>query len=514
MDYFEKLKQQVFIFAGSLIFGLSLAVSIVAVYGSSLIENVPQWLILLLALLIGGLGAYAISKAIVSFTLKPIDIIRRAVLHVTPNHSEFNPPDLDKNKIGKDLITGLVLQIYQLASTQKEVAQHLGAAPAKSEPAIDKETVLNSLPVPVFVVNRDSIITSANLAAARYLNKNINDLKNDNFYSALDLAFTSEDTLDSWLENCRDNKATDTHSWDRVRLNNDTKKQFDLSAYYTKDSSDKTEFIAVLFDKSAYYGADNDSVSFIALAVHELRTPVTMLRGYIEVFEDEFSDKLTPELTNFMHKMQTAAKQLSAFISNILNVARIEENQLFLRLNEDSWEQTLKSFINDMAMQAGVYGKKLEFNIQPNLPSVAIDRISMYEVVNNLIDNAIKYSDKSDRIIIRSYLRDDGMIETTIQDFGIGVPSNIIGNLFEKFYRNHRSRSKFGGTGLGLYICKSIINAHGGQVWVQSKEGQGSIFGFSLQQYSQLADSQKSADNQDIQRTAHGWIKNHSFYRR
>src|SRR5690606_39754881 len=126
----------------------------------------------------------------------------------------------------------------------------------------------------------------------------------------------------------------------------------------------------------------------------------------------------------------------------------------------------------------------------------------------------IKYSDKNNRIVVRTFLRDDGMIETTVQDFGIGIDASIIGNLFEKFYRNHRSRAEVGGTGLGLYLSKAIVKAHGGQIWVQSKPGQGSIFGFTLQQYAKLADTQKTADNQGMRRVAHGWIKNHSFYRR
>jgi signal transduction histidine kinase len=287
-----------------------------------------------------------------------------------------------------------------------------------------------------------------------------------------------------------------------------------MAAYYNKNNPDQTETIVTLFDKTTSYSKDDDALGFIALAVHELRTPLTILRGYIEVLEDELSGKLSPELASFMQKMHASSQQLSSFVSNILNVARIEENQLFLQLHEENWEKVLKNILSDMALRAQVHGKKLEANIQPNLPAVGIDSVSMYEVVGNLIDNAIKYGGKSDKIIIRSYLRDDGTVETTVQDFGVGISDSILGNLFEKFYRNHRSRTHVGGTGLGLYLSKAIVNAHGGHIWVQSKEGQGSVFGFTLQQYSQLADKSKTADNSDIQRTAHGWIKNHSFYRR
>ena len=133
--------------------------------------------------------------------------------------------------------------------------------------------------------------------------------------------------------------------------------------------------------------------------------------------------------------------------------------------------------------------------------------------MDELPDNAIKYSGDGQKIVVRSYLTKDGMIETTVQDSGVGIPENVIPNLFERFYRNHRTQSQVGGTGLGLYLSKAIVEAHGGHIWVQSKEGQGTTIGFTLQPYALVAGKLKS-DNGGIVRQAHGWIKNHSLYRR
>jgi signal transduction histidine kinase len=239
-----------------------------------------------------------------------------------------------------------------------------------------------------------------------------------------------------------------------------------------------------------------------------------MLRGYIEIFEDELADQLDEELADYMVKMRASAEQLTVFVTNILNVARVEENQLFLHLHEEQWAETLNNIIKDIEPRAKAHGYEIELSIQHSMPTVAVDKVSISEVIGNLIDNAIKYSTENKKIIVRSYLRDDGQVETTVQDFGIGIPNSIIGNLFEKFYRNHRSKAQVGGTGLGLYLSKAIVSAHGGQIWVKSKEGEGSVFGFSLQNYADLADELKSSDNKDIKRTAYGWIKNHSFYRK
>src|ERR1019366_854776 len=103
---------------------------------------------------------------------------------------------------------------------------------------------------------------------------------------------------------------------------------------------------------------------------------------------------------------------------------------------------------------------------------------------------------------------------TTVQDFGLGISSSIMPNLFTKFYRDHRNRAQIGGTGLGLYLSKAIVTAHGGNLWVRSTEGKGSVFGFTLLPYEKLSQEIKSKDDEKIVRSAHGWIKNHSYYRK
>lgn len=108
----------------------------------------------------------------------------------------------------------------------------------------------------------------------------------------------------------------------------------------------------------------------------------------------------------------------------------------------------------------------------------------------------------------------DKTVETFVQDFGIGIPASVIGNLFEKFYRSHRSRQSVGGTGLGLFLCKTIVEAHGGNIKVESQEGSGSVFSFTLNSYVAVAGVAGASHNDDIERGSHGWIKNHSLHRR
>src|SRR3954454_20854099 len=99
----------------------------------------------------------------------------------------------------------------------------------------------------------------------------------------------------------------------------------------------------VLFDHTKAYSQDDQAVSFIALSVHELRTPLTLLRGYIEAFEEELQGQLNPQMSDFMQKMSATAQQLTAFVNNILNVARIDDDQLELQLQEEDWPHIIES---------------------------------------------------------------------------------------------------------------------------------------------------------------------------
>ncbi|HEY5667599.1 MAG TPA: HAMP domain-containing sensor histidine kinase [Candidatus Saccharimonadales bacterium] len=444
---------------------------------------------------------------------KPIKLIWQAVLHISPETANLPAPDMRHIGYGKELVTTLVSHVYQLASVVDTIEKTAKAKPHD----LTTDFVANSLPMPLLVLDKDANIVFANGLLLKTLGRMQADTFGQNVYSVLDLSFTSKDTLDSWLEQVKKDQVTATRIWERVRLNvalQEKTRYFDLIAYYNKNNPEGFEIMLVLFERTEQYGQDDQALSFVALAVHELRTPLTLLRGYIDVFEEELDGKLDPEMTDFMRKMKAAAQQLAAFTTNVLNVARFENDQLVLTLHEEKLEPIIKMAVNNMQLRAKVNGVALTTKIDANLPSVSADAVSISEVINNLLDNAIKYSKGEHKeVIIHAHQNSDGSIETTVQDFGPGVPESAVSNLFTKFYRDYRNREHVGGTGMGLYLSKAIIDAHGGNIWVRSREGQGATFGFTLNPYGQVADEQKTGDN-DITRTAHGWIKNHSLYRR
>jgi signal transduction histidine kinase len=214
-----------------------------------------------------------------------------------------------------------------------------------------------------------------------------------------------------------------------------------------------------------------------------------------------------------MKKMDASAQQLAAFVDNILNVAKIEDNQLTLQLHEEDWSQVVETVVQDMSLRAGVRGITIKTDIATDLPKVGVDRYSIYEVIANLLDNAIKYSKGTNEVYVSVSLNKDGLVETSVKDFGLGIDGSILPHIFDKFYRNHRNRAQIGGTGLGLYLSRSIIDAHGGQIWVSSKVDEGSTFTFTVLPFARVADKDKTGNTSGITRDAHGWIKNHALYR-
>lgn len=513
MDNFHRLHNQV---AGRLFVGLlsSSLVTVGAAWVGLYVLKLSPLQALALCLVIATSISILVSSKLAATTLSPLKAIWQAIIHVDPNHHGTTPPNLEKLRLGRELVTNLALQVYQFASLQK--ADDTNAAEHRRE-IIQAANIVSHLPLPMFVFNKELLVVNASNAAMEYCKVDSSALFGKPIFDSLDLEYPSEYTLEKWIEECQKDKVTNTGYWERVRVRvkgeeNAGIRQCDVSAYFNRDNTSGTEYIVTLFDRTDQYNQEDESMGFVALAVHELRTPLTILKGYVEVLEDELADKLDDELKASVLKLSDAANQLSGFVHTILSVERIQNNQMSLHLNEENWEEVLAKNLQDMYLRAKVHQVELEVTIAKGLLKVGVDRVAIYEVTTNLIENAIKYSGDSKRIVIDSHMNGD-VVETTVQDFGVGISESVLPNIFEKFYRNHRTKTQVGGTGLGLYLSKAIITAHGGQVWAKSKEGQGSTFGFTLLPYDKLDQAGKQGSD-EIVRQANGWIKNHSYYRR
>ena len=319
-----------------------------------------------------------------------------------------------------------------------------------------------------------------------------------------------------WLHQAKTQKIQDLKRWPMVILRQDEKTVVcDVLVHYNKQDTNDNELVILLIDRSEEYERQDKQMEFISLAAHEIRGPITIMRGLIDILQDELGATFSDEHRELTMRMAVSARQLAGYVDNILNVSRVDRDSFEVHASEATWDVLIVEAAKDLDIQARAHHRKLEVRIPKGLPTVAVDPTSILHVLNNLIDNAIKYSPENGNIIVSAKLKEN-FIETTIQDFGMGIPANVVDNLFTKFYRSHRSKQRVNGTGLGLYLCKAIVEAHGGNIWVRSTEGAGTTFGFTLPTYASVADQLKAGDNEvnGIMRGSHGWIKNHALYRR
>lgn len=217
---------------------------------------------------------------------------------------------------------------------------------------------------------------------------------------------------------------------------------------------------------------------FVANVSHELRTPLASIKGYAETLLDgAMDDKST--LKKFITIIDRHANRMTAIIDDLLTISMIESHQMQLKLEAVDIKGLINSVLQGFEKNARDKGLKLILNMRDDLPPVTADRVRLEQVIVNLVDNAIKYTNQGEvKIIAR---KEDNAIRIDVEDTGIGIPEKDIPRIFERFYRVDKGRSReLGGTGLGLAIVKHIIQAHKGLIWIKSISGKGTTFSLSL----------------------------------
>ncbi len=223
--------------------------------------------------------------------------------------------------------------------------------------------------------------------------------------------------------------------------------------------------------------------NFLSLVTHDLKTPVARIQGLAEVLLRNTTERLLPKDKKTIHHIFMATEELNHFISSILELSQVESNALQIQLESKDLNQLIERTITGFQAQARARKIEIQYELEPLFP-VKIDSSLISKVLNNLIDNAIKYSKIGSKIFIKSQEKNN-KVEILIKDQGIGMTQEECKNLFTRFYRaKNDTTTTITGTGLGLYLTKYFIEAHHGTVEVESKKDQGSIFKIYLPIYA------------------------------
>lgn len=230
--------------------------------------------------------------------------------------------------------------------------------------------------------------------------------------------------------------------------------------------------------------ADEAKSEFLSIASHELRTPVSVVKGYLSLIMEGAYGKINDEVRQKLEEVFQMNERLIRIINNLLNTSRIETNRVEFSITEFESAELLEFVIEELKVRAKQKDVALVLKKSTaKLPLVMADKEKTHQVISNLIDNAIKYSPEGSKIFISSGPSEDGSsVFFRIKDAGIGMTSVSKKNIFKRFYRvSNEETRKQKGTGLGLYICQTFVDGMGGTVYVEdSAPGKGSTFVFTL----------------------------------
>jgi two-component system phosphate regulon sensor histidine kinase PhoR len=243
------------------------------------------------------------------------------------------------------------------------------------------------------------------------------------------------------------------------------------------EEADAVGYLVILQDLTHIRRLETVRRDFISNISHELRTPLAGLKALVDTLRGG-AIKDPPAAKRFLKRMDAEVDALTQMVEELLELSRIESGQAPLRLISTAVAELVFPPVDRLRPQAERAGLELTVLLPPELPPVLADADRARLVLTNLVHNAVKFTPPGGRITVAARSAGDEMV-LSVQDTGVGIIAEDLPRIFERFYKADRARSG-GGTGLGLAIAKHIVQGHGGRIWAESVEGQGSTFYFSL----------------------------------
>jgi len=224
---------------------------------------------------------------------------------------------------------------------------------------------------------------------------------------------------------------------------------------------------------------DKAKDEFISMASHQLRTPLTAIKGYLSMLLEGDAGDIKVSQYDFINEAYSGANRMVGLINDLLNVSRMETGRFFLEPKEVDIERVVEEEVKQLQNGAKTKGLYLKIEAKGRIPHIWADETKIRQVVMNFMDNAIYYTNTGGVTVVLSHDKDNFIYE--VKDTGIGVPSAQKEHMFEKFFRADNARTaRPDGTGLGIYLAKRVVLDHGGEIIFESVEGKGSTFGFKF----------------------------------
>ena len=350
-----------------------------------------------------------------------------------------------------------------IAALQKRLRTEIDES--KSEQS-KLSSLLEQIPDGILIASAENRVRFANPAAANLLAKDAQKI----IGSTLSEALRHHEMIAVWQ---KAKKSGQTHS----EIIEVPRQQRFLQIIAIPDQYTPKEILLIIQDLTHLRRLETVRRDFVSNLSHELRTPLASLRALTETLQDGALDD-PPAAQRFLSRIETEVDALTQMAQELLDLSRIESGQIKLNLQEAAPQHILQRATERMRMQAERAGVHLTLDCPSELPSVQVDLARIEQVLVNLIHNGIKFT-STDETVTLSAETGFRSIRFAVSDSGIGIPAQDLSRIFERFYKTDPSR-RSGGTGLGLSISKHLVEAHGGKIWAESREGKGSTFYFEL----------------------------------
>jgi two-component system phosphate regulon sensor histidine kinase PhoR len=363
---------------------------------------------------------------------------------------------------------------------------------ALSYKAAVADKIVASLPHPIFFLDKERLVVRANAVAHALIDTDLtgrdiaDGLRDPALLSAIDRAieFGEPQTVDLRLP-----VPVETEFIVRVQPVEPPRG--------TPMGRDAPVVLIDMQDVTALRRLEQMRVDFVANVSHELRTPLTSLTGFIETLRGPAKDD--PDAREkFLSIMQEQSGRMFRLINDLLSLSRIELEEHSRPREEIRLDDLLRRLVQFLSQKAEAVGIEIRLDMPDDLPTLRGDEDQLFQVFQNLLDNALKYGAKGETVELSVERRDHRRLVVSITDHGAGIAPEHIPRLTERFYRVDAARSReLGGTGLGLAIVKHILNRHRGRLNVTSEVGRGSTFSVTLPIPAEFRDAAATPESRD-----------------
>ncbi len=252
------------------------------------------------------------------------------------------------------------------------------------------------------------------------------------------------------------------------------------------DAGRVTSGIAIIRNTTKDREVEEIKSDFISIVSHELRTPLTAIKGFLSMTLKNDFGALSEKQFHYLSRVYQSNQRMIDLVEDLMDATYIESGKITLNIAPVALDSVIAGVVSELAAKGASSQIMINIRRRQRLPLVLADETRLHQIALNLVDNAIKYSMPGTEVQISFRIQDDELT-TTVTDHGVGIGKGQIDRLFTKFGRIFNPLSvQAGGTGLGLYIVKNLVESHGGRIWVTSQEGKGSKFNFSLPIAKQL----------------------------